>query len=83
MDLSTMGSRLTKRLRAEIGIDMNLHLFRHFGAMLYLEAHPGQYEVVRRLLGHRELSQTLNAYVGFEAGTATRLFAETVMAARS
>jgi len=82
MDLSTMGSRLTKRLRAEIGIDMNLHLFRHFGAMLYLEAHPGQYEVVRRLLGHKELSQTLNAYVGFEAGTATRLFADTVMAAR-
>lgn len=83
MDLSTMGSRLAKRLRTEIGIDMNMHLFRHFGAMLYLEAHPGQYEVVRRLLGHKELSQTLNAYVGFESGTATRLFAETVTAARS
>jgi hypothetical protein len=43
--------------------------------MIWLEANPGHYEVARRLLGHAELSSTLNAYVGFEAGTATRLFA--------
>lgn len=45
--------------------------------------HPGRYEVVRRLLGHAELSRTLNAYAGFEAGTATRLFGEIVEAGRT
>ena len=61
---------------------MNAHLFRHLAAMLFLDAHPGAYEATRRLLGHTQLSSTLNAYAGFEAGTATRLFAEVIDAAR-
>ncbi len=82
MDLSQLGGRIKKRILDETGIIMNAHLFRHLAAMLYLDAMPGQYEVVRRLLGHSELSSTLNAYAGFEAGTATRLFAEVVEKAK-
>ena len=77
-----VGNRLAKyvsrRIRAETGLEVNVHLFRHLAAMIWLDAHPGQYEVVRRLLGHSALSQTLNVYAGFEAGTATRLFSQLV-----
>jgi integrase len=77
------GGRIKKRIWKETGLTVNPHLFRHLAAMLWLDAHPGEYEVARRLLGHRALSSTLDAYAGFEAGTATRLFAEVVDAARS
>ena len=59
-----------------------MHLFRHLACMIWLKANPGQYEVARRLLGHSSLSQTINAYAGFEAATATGLFADVVEAAR-
>ena len=71
-----------KTILREAGLDFNLHLFRHLAAKLYLNAHPGSYEAVRRLLGHTDLSRTLNAYAGFEAGTATRIFADVVDKAR-
>ncbi len=63
-------------------LTINMHLFRHIAAKIWLDANPGQYEVLKRLLGHSRLSQTLNLYAGFEAGTSTRLFAAVVDAAR-
>lgn len=75
---SNLSRRISQVIRRELGLEMHLHLFRHFAALLWLQANPGGYEVARRLLGHAELSSTLNAYAGFEAGTATRLFAELV-----
>ena len=77
---------LSKRIREqtprELGLSINPHLFRHLSAMLMLDANPGAYEAVRHLLGHAQLSSTLNVYTGLEARTAARLFAEAVEAAR-
>lgn len=73
---------VTQRLRTELGLTMNMHLFRHFAANMMLEAHPGNYEATRRLLGHARLSTTLNFYTGFENTTATRLFGELVSGER-
>lgn len=83
MNRSQMAGGLSRRIRKEVGVEFNVHLFRHLAAMIWLDANPGSYEVVRRLLGHAELSRTLNAYAGFEAGTATRLFGEIVEAGRT
>jgi integrase len=79
---SQLGAAISRVIRRELGLEMNPHLFRHLAAMVWLNARPGAYEAARRLLGHAELSSTLNAYAGFEAGTATRLFAEILDAAR-
>lgn len=73
---------VVKRLKSELGVTMNMHLFRHFAANMMLEAHPGNYEATRRLLGHSRLSSTLNAYTGFENITASRLFGEIISGAR-
>lgn len=78
MDRSGFGGKISEIVRKEVGAEMNLHLFRHLAAKFWLDRHPGNYEALRRLLGHAELSSTLNAYAGFEAGTATRLFAELI-----
>ena len=83
MNRSQMADGIARRIRKEVGVEFNVHLFRHLAAMIWLDAHPGSYEVVRRLLGHAELSRTLDAYAGFEAGTATRLFGAVVEAGRA
>lgn len=78
MERSGFSTKISRTIRREIGAEMNPHLFRHLAARMWLDRHPGNYEALRRLLGHAELSSTLNAYAGFEAGTATRLFADLV-----
>jgi len=82
MDPNTLSRSIFRIIRKSTGLDVNAHLFRHLAAMLYLQAHPGEYEAVRRLLGHTQLSRTLNFYAGFEAGTATQLFADVIDADR-
>ena len=66
-----------------VGIKVNMHLFRHIGAKVYLEAYPGGYEVVRRLLGHKAMQTTTNFYAGLETRQAGTHFAEVIAAKRS
>lgn len=82
MDPGQLAARIKKRVFNELGLEVNAHLFRHIAAKLFLAAKPGHYEALRRLLGHKELSQTINAYAGFEAGTAIRLFANVLEEAK-
>ena len=60
-------TRLAHR-RSRTGLEVHPHLFRHLAAKLHLEAHPGDYETVRRLLGHKKMDTT----VGFYAPISTK-----------
>jgi integrase len=53
-------------------------MFRHAAAYIMLKADPGNYELVRRVLGHRSIATTRNFYIGLETLEATRLFGEMV-----
>lgn len=61
-------------LMRELGIGFNVHLFRHLSCFLYLRAHPGQIDVMRRVLGHRDAATTIRFYAGIEQSDAFRLF---------
>ena len=74
-DGSALSGRLSKRIRKEIGIEMNAHRFRHLAAMIWLNAFPGSHESSRRLLGHSEVSHTINLYTGLEARSAMEAYA--------
>lgn len=58
----------------EAGLHVNPHLFRHFSALLFLRAHPGQYESVRQLLGHKSIQTTHTFYACFEQDMAGRMY---------
>lgn len=73
-----LASRMLKRVRKEAGLHVNAHLYRHFAVMNWLDANPGGYEVARRLLGHSEVSRTINLYSGLEVKSATRAFADLI-----
>jgi integrase len=69
-------------VRERIGLDVHLHLFRHIAAKLYLDAHPGQYEVVRRLLGHKQIETTVAFYAGAETAAAVRHYDDHILERR-
>lgn len=77
-----LGDQVSKRVFKETGLHVNLHLFRHIAAKLYLDQEPGGYEVVRRLLGHRSMDTTLSFYAGQETAAATRHYDDTVLKLR-
>lgn len=83
VDRPAFSARLTKRIRKEIGLDINPHLFRHLVAMIWLTANPGSYEAARRLLGHSTVSTTIDFYAGLETTAAMQAFGEIIAEKRS
>jgi len=69
-----IAEQIQRAIRIGTGLAHNLHLFRHLAAFLYLKAHPGDYETVRLLLGHKDLATTVRSYCGFERSDAIRRY---------
>ena len=66
--------QITIRIQKAIGLRITVHQFRHAAAAVYLKHHPGDYETVRRLLGHRDIQTTNKYYCGLETIAATEEF---------
>lgn len=73
---------LTKLTRQHVGVAINPHLFRHLGVQLFLNAHPGNYEVARRTLGHSSIDTTTRSYAGAEDHASIRMFDDNVLKLR-
>jgi len=69
-----LASTICAVLLRELGTKFNVHLFRHLGCFLYLRSHPGQIDVMRRVLGHRDGETTRRFYAFVEQSDAFRLF---------
>jgi integrase len=78
--LATLSGQITKRIQKATGLRLTVHQFRHAAATLILRAKPGNYEYVRRILGHRNIQTTNNFYVGLETVQATQEFGEIIRA---
>src|SRR5262249_12544087 len=61
-----LSKQVTKRIEKTTGLRITVHQFRHAAGALILKRHPGNYELVRRLLGHRSIQTTINFYCGLE-----------------
>ncbi len=75
---SVLANRIRGAIRENTGLVVNPHLFRSLGSKLYLDRHPGGYEVVRRMLGHKSMSTTITAYTGLESVSAAKHFDSTL-----
>ena len=78
-----MAHLVTRTLRRRLGLEVNVHLFRHIGTMLYLKAHPGQFGVPRVMLGHRSDRTTQRFYAPLQATQVMRDFTGTVLGDRN
>ena len=70
----TFSKLITDRIQKAVGVRITVHQFRHAAAAIYLKHNPGDYETVRRLLGHRDIGTTVRFYCGLETMQATQQF---------
>jgi integrase len=74
-----LSGQVTQRLYQATGLRMTAHQFRHAAGALILQHRPGEYELVRQVLGHRNVQTTINAYIGLENIRASEIFSKIVM----
>ena len=77
-DAHLFGIQVTERIQKVTGLRITLHQYRHAAAAVYLKHHPGDYETVRRFLGHRNIRTTVKFYCGLETIQATRMLGDVV-----
>ncbi|MFN3892521.1 MAG: tyrosine-type recombinase/integrase [Beijerinckiaceae bacterium] len=73
---TTLSGQITDKILREIGVRLTAHQFRHLAAAKILERYPGNYELARRLLGHRNIQVTIRFYVGLETGQASQIYGD-------
>ena len=67
-----LGVLITKYARRRAGITLTPHQTRHLSAKVLLDDQPGGFEIVRQLLGHRNLHHTVSSYAGIDSRRAGR-----------
>jgi integrase len=80
--ISSIQTVIAAEVDRMIGVRINPHLLRHFAAWLFLKHNPGQYEPVRRILGHRSIATTIAFYTGLEADSAAGRLDDVVLRER-
>jgi len=76
---SLFSGQITQRIYQTTGLRITVHQFRHAAGALILQSRPGEHELVRRLLGHRNVQTTINAYIGLDNIHASEIFSKIVM----
>ncbi len=77
-----LGEQLCKAVQKHVGLTVNPHLYRHIAAYFYLSAHPGEFETVRRVLGHKSIETTVTFYADFDRLFAMRRYGEHILERR-
>ncbi len=70
--------QITERIQKAIGLRITVHQFRHASAAFYLNYHPGDYETVRKFLGHKDIQTTIRFYCGLGTIAATEQFGKLI-----
>lgn len=81
-DQSALRRQIEKALWDHAAIRLTPHQFRHAAAKIMLDARPGHYEVVRKLLGHKTMTTTYNHYAGAETQSAIEFYGEILLEQR-
>ena len=74
----TLRSQIMGAVKTFTGLTIHPHLFRQIAGSIYLQAYPGAYEVVRQILGHRNIATTTRFYTGQEDRRARQHFIATI-----
>lgn len=74
-----LGQSIADLIYRELGLKVHAHLFRHIAAYLFLNAQPGEFESVRRLLGHKKLDTTMTFYASITNEMAQKRYDEVVL----
>jgi integrase len=76
---SPLRDQIEKTIKREMGFKITPHQFRHAAAAWILDADPGNYELVRRVLSHKNITTTIEFYVGLEQPQAITHYQNTML----
>jgi len=74
----SFSSQIVERVEKSTGLRITVHQFRHAAGALILKHRPGEYELVRRILGHKSAQTTKNFYLSLETTQASEIFTDIV-----
>jgi site-specific recombinase XerD len=74
----SFSGQITERIEKATGLRITVHQFRHAAVAILLKHRPGEYELARRLLGHRNIQTTIAFYSGLETTQANVLFGDII-----
>jgi integrase len=77
-----VSDQVTSFIEKAIGLRLTVHQFRHLSAAIILKHQPGNYELVRLLLGHRTVQVTIRNYIGLESTHAGEVYGDLVRTLR-
>ena len=75
---NTLSEQIAGLTDREIGLRITAHQFRHAAAAIILKDQPGNYELVRRILGHTNVQTSVNSYIGLETLESSKQFGEMI-----
>jgi integrase len=73
---------IEKAVFKHLGVKLTPHQFRHIVAKIILDANPGAIELVRQMMGHKNLKTTTNNYAGIDTRRAGRAHANLLVGLR-
>jgi integrase len=74
----SFSTQIVERVQKSTGLRITVHQFRHAAGALILKHRPGEYELVRRTLGHKSIQTTINFYCDLETTQASEIFTDIV-----
>jgi hypothetical protein len=77
-DKISFSTQIVERVQKSTGLRITVHQFRHAAGALILKHRPGEYELVRRVLGHKSVTTTMKFYLELETTQASEIFTDIV-----
>jgi integrase len=74
----SFSTQIVERVQKSTGLRIAVHQFRHAAGALILKHRPGEYELVRRILGHKSVQTTKNFYLSLETTQASDIYTDIV-----
>jgi hypothetical protein len=74
LQIAAFRTLITRGIRDYANVEIHPHLFRHFCAWMHLQHYPGDFEGVRRLLGHKRIETSFKSYIAFEQDIAAQRY---------
>lgn len=74
----SFSTQIVECIQKWTGLRITVHQFRHAAAALILKHRPGEYELVRRILGHKSIQTTTQFYCSLETTQASELYTDII-----
>ena len=69
-------TQIVDQVEKATGIRITVHQYRHAAAAMILKHRPGEYELVRQLLGHKSVETTKRFYLDLETTAASEIYTD-------